>query len=187
MTVLFAEPIRHVILDRDGVLNSEAPGGGWITRTEDWAWEPGALEGLRLLSDAGLRISVATNQSGVGRGVMTRDELQRVNDHMLAEVARAGARIDEVVFCPHAPGDDCQCRKPAPGLMLSLLRSSGIPAEQTLLVGDALRDLQAAKSAGIRAVLVRTGKGRSTERDPARPAVRVFENLRDAAAAIVDG
>ena len=179
--------IRHVIVDRDGVLNREAPGHGWITRPDAWVWEDGALDGLRLLSDSGLRISVATNQSGVGRGIMTVADLRRVHARMLREAALAGGSIAEVACCLHAPGEGCDCRKPGPGLCRALLKSSGIPAEQTVMVGDAMRDLQAAQAAGILAVLVRTGKGRATESALQGSATLVFDDLHAAARAIVDG
>ncbi len=156
---------RHVILDRDGVLNQEMPDGAWMHRVEDWHWEPNALEGLCRLAAAGVHISVATNQSGVGRGVFPVADVGRVHDRMLAEAAAAGAHIDAVFFCPHAPEDHCRCRKPAPGLVEAAVEHSGIPVAETILVGDALRDLQAAVAAGVRASLVRTGKGRATETD----------------------
>ena len=182
-----APDIRHVILDRDGVLNHEAPDNGWITRPEDWIWQSGALEALRRLKEAGLRVSIASNQSGVGRGVMTAADLQRVTAKMKREAEAAGARIDEVVYCPHAPDAGCNCRKPRPGLLQALVDASGCPADQTILVGDAMRDLQAARALGIRALLVRTGKGRTTERGLRQEAVEVFDDLAAAAHAIIDG
>jgi D-glycero-D-manno-heptose 1,7-bisphosphate phosphatase len=153
-------PVRHVILDRDGVLNREAPGGGWVHRAEDWQWEPGALEALKVLSRAGLGLSVATNQSGVGRGVFTVEDVDAVHERMLAEAAAAGVTIDAVFFCPHAPRHRCRCRKPAPGLIEHAVARAGVPVDDIVAVGDALRDLEAAQAAGVRAVLVRTGKGR---------------------------
>lgn len=182
-----APDIRHVILDRDGVLNHEAPDNGWITRPEDWIWQSGALEALRRLTEAGLRVSIASNQSGVGRGVMTAADLQRVTAKMKREAEAAGARIDEVVYCPHAPDAGCNCRKPRPGLLQALVDASGCPVDQTILVGDAMRDLQAAQALGIRALLVRTGKGRTTERGLRQEAVEVFDDLAAAAHAIIDG
>ena len=106
-----------------------------------------------------MRISIATNQSAVGRGLMTPQQLEHVLAAMRTQAEAAGARIDAVFFCPHAPGAHCDCRKPAPGLILSALQESGIPAAQTLLVGDDVRDVEAARAAGIAAALVRTGKG----------------------------
>jgi D-glycero-D-manno-heptose 1,7-bisphosphate phosphatase len=169
--------LRHVILDRDGVLNQEAEGGGYIERPEDFAWVPGALEGLRLLRDAGLYLSVATNQSGVGRGIMTLAQLEAVHARMRTEADRYGAPLDAIFFCPHAPEDGCDCRKPAPGLILQAMAGSGLTAAETILVGDADRDLEAAARAGIRAVLVRTGKGRKTEAALQGVGVPIYDDL----------
>ncbi len=177
--------IRHVILDRDGVLNREAPDGGWVTRPEDWAWEPGALDGLRRLAEAGILITVATNQSGVGRGVMDMEAVDRVNDVMLSEAEIAGAPIAAVFVCSHAPGEGCPCRKPEPGLIEDAVLFSGVPLAETVAVGDASRDLEAARNAGVRAILVRTGKGRDTEDRMGDGGVAVYDDLRCAAEAIV--
>jgi D-glycero-D-manno-heptose 1,7-bisphosphate phosphatase len=151
--------IRHLILDRDGVLNQEAPDHGYILRPEDFTWLPGSLAALVTLSTLGIRLSVATNQSAVGRGLMTPQQLERVLAAMRAQAEAAGAHIAAVYVCPHAPESQCDCRKPAPGLIRSAVRDSGIPAAQTLLVGDDVRDVEAGRAAGIGAVMVRTGKG----------------------------
>jgi D-glycero-D-manno-heptose 1,7-bisphosphate phosphatase len=151
--------IRHLILDRDGVLNQEAPDHGYILRPEDFVWLPGSLAALVKLSRFGLRISVATNQSAVGRGLMRAEDLERVLAAMRSQIQAAGGRIDGVYVCMHAPGAHCDCRKPAPGLIRDAVRDSGIPEAQTLLVGDDVRDVEAARAAGVSAVLVRTGKG----------------------------
>lgn len=178
--------LRHVILDRDGVLNQEAEGGGYIERPEDFAWVPGALEGLRLLREAGLYLSVATNQSGVGRGIMTLAQLEAVHARMRAEAAGQGAPLDAIFFCPHGPQDGCDCRKPAPGLILRAMAGSGHAAAETILVGDADRDLEAAARAGIPAVLVRTGKGRKTEAGLQGLRVPVYDDLPAFARALLD-
>jgi D-glycero-D-manno-heptose 1,7-bisphosphate phosphatase len=154
---------RHVILDRDGVLNREAPNAGYILEPAEFFWLPGALEGLALLRGAGLRISVATNQSGVGRGLMTLSQLEAIHERMRNEAAANGAGLDAVFFCPHAPDAGCECRKPAPGLIREALARSGFGAAESLVVGDDKRDLEAASRAGVQAALVRTGKGRKTE------------------------
>jgi len=180
-------PIRHAILDRDGVLNREAPDDGWIYRPEDWRWEEGALDGLRALAAADVRVSVATNQSGVGRGVFDLDALEAVHALMQREAEAAGGRIAEIHCCPHSPADGCNCRKPAPGLIIAAVAVAGIPPSETIVVGDADRDLEAARRARVRAVLVRTGKGRDTESRLGDADVPVYDDLRSAAAAIVTG
>ncbi|HEY1899688.1 MAG TPA: HAD-IIIA family hydrolase [Steroidobacteraceae bacterium] len=151
--------IRHLILDRDGVLNQEAAEHGYILRPEDFQWLPGSLQALVTLSRLGLRISIATNQSAVGRGLMSPRQLEQVLAAMRTQAQAAGAHIDGVYACPHSPGAHCDCRKPAPGLIRSAVQDSGIPPTQTLLVGDDVRDVEAARAAGVSAVLVRTGKG----------------------------
>ncbi|HEY2590682.1 MAG TPA: D-glycero-beta-D-manno-heptose 1,7-bisphosphate 7-phosphatase [Steroidobacteraceae bacterium] len=176
---------RHLILDRDGVLNYEAPPPGFVMRPEEFRWLPGALDGLALLHRAGIRLSVATNQSGVGRGLMSLDELQAVHARMQAEAEAAGGALDAVLCCPHAPEDGCECRKPEPGLIREAIARSGISAEESLVIGDDDRDLRAAEHAGVRAALVRTGKGRATEaRLAGRSATIVYDDLRALARAI---
>ncbi|HXS26706.1 MAG TPA: HAD-IIIA family hydrolase [Steroidobacteraceae bacterium] len=178
---------RHLILDRDGVLNFEAPPPGFVVRPEDFRWLPGALEALALLHRAGIRLSVATNQSGVGRGLMTLDELQAVHARMRAEAELAGGALDAVLCCPHAPDAGCPCRKPEPGLIREAIALSSISAEESLVIGDDDRDLQAAQHAGVLAALVRTGKGRATEAQLTdRSAVAVYDDLRALARAIAE-
>jgi D-glycero-D-manno-heptose 1,7-bisphosphate phosphatase len=177
--------VRHLIVDRDGVLNRESPSGGWIAQPEEWIWEDGALEGLRTAKAAGVRVSVTTNQSAVGRGLMEPRQVEAVHSRMLREAAEDGGRIDAVFVCPHAPRDGCACRKPAPGLVLEAVEASGIAASETVLVGDAARDLEAARAAGVRFALVRTGKGRVTELELVDRDVPVFDDLSDAARSLV--
>jgi D-glycero-D-manno-heptose 1,7-bisphosphate phosphatase len=184
---------RHVILDRDGVLNYEAPDSGYVQRPEDFHWLPGARAGLALLHRAGIRISVATNQSGVGRGLMSLEDLQRVHAKMTAEADASGGALDAVVWCAHAPLARCACRKPEPGLILAAIERSGVPAAESLVVGDDERDLEAAARAGVRAALVLTGKGRRTAAQlgahkPNRAGpIRVFDDLEALARALVSG
>lgn len=156
------QPIRHLIADRDGVLNREA-GQGWVTHPEAWAWEAGALDALRLLAERGIRVSVATNQSCIGRGLASRQEIEAVHRRMRREAAAAEGPIAAVFYCPHAPGEGCDCRKPRPGLLHRAVAASHMPTDVALFVGDASRDLEAGRAAGVPTVLVRTGKGRATE------------------------
>lgn len=180
-----ATRVRHLIVDRDGVLNRENPSGGWIANPDDWVWEDGALEGLRMAKTADVRVSVTTNQSGVGRGVVPSRQVEAVHARMLREADAGRGRIDAVFVCPHAPGEGCSCRKPAPGLVLAAVEASGIAAAETVLIGDAVRDLEAARAAGVRFALVRTGKGRATEIELADRDVPVFDDLSDAARSLV--
>lgn len=150
---------RHVILDRDGVLNREAPAHGYILEPADFHWLPGALEALALMHGAGIRLSVASNQSAVGRGLMDLAQLEGIMAHMRAQAAAAGGPIDAVFYCPHAPEDACDCRKPRPGLLIAAVKASGIDPGLTLFAGDDLRDVEAAQAAGVAPVLLLTGKG----------------------------
>jgi len=176
---------RHVILDRDGVLNREAGGGGYVREPAEFFWLPGALEALAMLRQGGVYLSVATNQSGVGRRLMTASQLEAVHDRMKAEASEQGGALDAVLFCPHAPDEGCACRKPAPGLIQEAVSRSGIAASESLVVGDDQRDLEAAARAGVRAALVRTGKGRHTEARLYGAPVPIYEDLRELARAIL--
>lgn len=176
---------KHVILDRDGVLNYEARDNGYVRAPEEFFWLPGALEGLAELRRAGLYLSVATNQSGVGRGIMTLAQLEAVHERMRNEAARHGGALDAVLFCPHAPEAQCGCRKPAPGLIQLALAQSGMAAADSLVVGDDHRDLEAAARAGVQAVLLRTGKGRKTEASLHGAPVPTYDDLPQLAHAIV--
>jgi D-glycero-D-manno-heptose 1,7-bisphosphate phosphatase len=171
--------IRHVILDRDGVLNEEAPDGGYILTVGDLHWLPGSLEGLALLQSHGIRVSVATNQSAVGRGLMEIEALEAILSAMDREVSAAGGALAAIFYCPHAPDAHCNCRKPRPALLNAAVVAAEIAAAQTVFVGDDGRDLEAARAAGIAAALVRSGKGRRTETllQPQGLAIPVFDDL----------
>lgn len=177
--------IQHVILDRDGVLNVEPLDAIYVRDWSQWRWIPGAREGLGMLSAAGLRVSIATNQAGVGRGIVDRADLDAIHAHMIEEAARGGGVIDHVFVCPHAPDSGCDCRKPAPGLLIRAIEASGIPRQATMAVGDALRDVEAAWAASVSPVLVRSGKGRLTEIVVASRGVPIFADLREFAAAVL--
>lgn len=182
-----AARFTHLVLDRDGVLNAEAPARGYVTSPEQWRWIPGALDALALLARAGYRVSIATNQSGVGRGLMTRQDLDAVHARMTREARDAGGRIDAVFACLHAPDDGCDCRKPAPGLIDAAVAASGIARMQTLVVGDDRRDVESARRAGVSAVLVRTGKGAASAAALSQEGVRVYDDLHALARALIAG
>jgi D-glycero-D-manno-heptose 1,7-bisphosphate phosphatase len=196
-SVIFHKPIRtadvmgmdlgyrHVILDRDGVLNREDEGGGYVCEPSQFHWLPGALEGLAILRSARLYVSVVTNQSGIGRGRMSLGQLEAVHERMQAEAAASGGALDAVLFCPHAPEEHCLCRKPAPGLIQAAVARSGIAAPECLVVGDDRRDLEAARRAGVAAALVRTGKGRQTEELVAGGSIAAYDDLPQLAHAVV--
>jgi D-glycero-D-manno-heptose 1,7-bisphosphate phosphatase len=178
------EGFRHVILDRDGVLNREAEGVDYVRDPSQFHWLPGALEGLAILRRAGCHLSVATNQSGIGRGLMSLEELAAVHARMQAEACAHGGALDAVLVCPHAPEDQCDCRKPAPGLIRAAIARAGISAGESLVVGDDQRDLEAARRAGVAAALVRTGKGRRTEKLLGGAGVAAYDDLSQLARAL---
>ena len=177
--------IRHVILDRDGVLNVEDAMRGCVEDWSQWQWIPAALEGLRALTSAGIAISVATNQSCIGRGRVARSQVDAIHRRMLGDAEGHGACISNIYVCPHAPEDRCACRKPAPGLLERAVAASRIPTAHTIMVGDDARDLNAARNAGVSAVLVRSGKGRATEEALRLPAAAVFDDLLKFAQAVI--
>ena len=177
--------IKHVILDRDGVLNMERIEGGYVVDWSQWRWIPGAIEGLRMLSSAGVRISVVTNQSGVERGLVLRASLDAIHARMVKEAALDGGVISHIFVCPHAPTSGCSCRKPASGLLLKAIQTSAVPRHATVAVGDDVRDLDAAWAADVSAALVRTGKGLRTETIVADRCVPVFDDLRAFAAGVL--
>jgi D-glycero-D-manno-heptose 1,7-bisphosphate phosphatase len=176
---------RHLILDRDGVLNHEAS-SGWISSAAEWRWLPGVLGALRSLHEAGVRVSVVTNQSCIGRGLATRQQVDAVHERMMRECRAAGGSIDAVFVCPHAPGDGCDCRKPRSGLVRQAVTAAGLAAGQTLLVGDDQRDLEAGRGGGVRIALVRTGKGVQTEASLGASDVPVYDDLRSAVSALLE-
>ncbi len=169
---------RLVILDRDGVINEER--GDYIRSPDQWQPIPGSLQAIARLCKAGLSVAVATNQSGVGRGLITRRNLAATHDKLQLAVRGAGGELAGIFYCPHTPADRCTCRKPLPGLLQQIEQTLDIPVAGEYMVGDSMRDLQAAIAAGALPVLVRTGFGAHTEHQPgAERAVEVFDRLGD--------
>jgi D-glycero-D-manno-heptose 1,7-bisphosphate phosphatase len=168
--------MKLVILDRDGTINHDSD--EYIKSPEEWRPIKGSLEGIARLTQAGYRIVVATNQSGIARGLFDTRTLFAIHDTLLRALAQVGGRIDAFFFCPHAAEAGCQCRKPQPGMLLEVARRFNVSLDDTYMVGDALRDLEAAAAAGARPVLVLTGKGAKT-RDGGKlpPGTRVFPDL----------
>lgn len=151
-----------VILDRDGVINVESP--DFIKSPEEWIPIPGSLEAIVKLNHAGYWVAVATNQSGVGRGLFDLAMLESIHQKMQDSLAKLGGHIDLVLFCPHLPDAHCECRKPKPKLMNDIAMHFKIDLKQTPVpaIGDSLRDLIAAQTAGCEPILVLTGNGQRT-------------------------
>ncbi len=171
---------RLVILDRDGVLNVNRP--DYVLRPEDWIPIPGSLEAVAWLKSHGHTVVVATNQSAVGRGLLTLEGLEAVHARMHDLLRQAGATLDGVYVCPHAPEDGCDCRKPAPGLYRCALAEYPTPPDRVDVLGDARRDLLPAWALLLHAHLVRSGLGRETERrldDLERNLTTIHDTLAD--------
>lgn len=149
-----------IILDRDGVINQDSD--AYIRSPKQWQPIQGSIEAIAKLKRAGYLVSVATNQSGIARGLFDLTALNAMHDKMHELVHEAGGQIDALMICPHSPDDHCNCRKPKPGLLLQISAKLHVPLERAYLVGDSLKDLQAAEAAGAKPVLVKTGKGEIT-------------------------
>jgi len=149
-------PVKLVILGRDGVLNEYRE--DHVKAPEEWVPVPGALEAVARLNHAGWHTVVATNQAGIGRGMIDMASVNAVHAHMNRQLMVLGGRIDAVFFCPHTPEDGCDCRKPLPGMMLDIGRRYGADLDEVPVVADTLRDLQAAAAAGCPPHLVLTGR-----------------------------
>lgn len=152
---------RLVVLDRDGVINRDS--ALFIRSPQEWQPLPGALEAIAQLVRGGFRVVVASNQSGVGRGLFSAETLDAIHRRMCEAIEAAGGRLAGIFVCPHAPQDGCDCRKPLPGLLRQIERRFATSLENAPVIGDSERDLQAAWAVGARAILVRTGNGRKTE------------------------
>ncbi len=149
-------PLKIVVVDRDGTLNELRD--DHVKTPEEWQPIPGALEAVARLHQAGWHVVMATNQSGLGRGLFDMSTLNAIHQKMNEQLARVGGRIDAVFFCPHAPEDHCHCRKPLPGLFEDIAERLGVETTEMHAVGDSLRDLQAARNAGCKTHLVLSGR-----------------------------
>jgi len=168
--------MKLVILDRDGTINHDSE--HHVKSVDEWRPIKGSLEAIARLSQAGYRVVVVTNQSGIARGLLSSRTLFEIHDALQRAVAQHGGRVDAFFFCPHAADSACQCRKPLPGMALEVARRFNASLKDVYMVGDARRDLEAAHAAGARPVLVLTGKGRKTKADGELPAgTQVFPDL----------
>ena len=168
--------MKLVILDRDGTINHDSD--HYIKSLDEWRPIKGSIEAIARLTQADYRVVVATNQSGISRGLFTTRVLFEMHDALQRAVMQAGGRVDAFFFCPHTEAANCQCRKPKPGMLLEVAQRFNVSLADTYMVGDALKDVQAAVAAGAKPVLVLTGKGKKT-RDEGRlpPGTQVFPDL----------
>lgn len=176
--------MKLVILDRDGVINEDS--ASYIKSPDEWRPIPGSLEAVARLNQAGFHVVLATNQSGVGRGLFEVSTLNAIHDKMQRSLAQLGGRIDAIFFCPHAEEANCACRKPKSGLLEEIARRFNVELKGVPSVGDALRDLQAAAAVGATPILVLTGKGMKTRTEGGLPdGTQVHADLADAVRSIV--
>ncbi len=177
--------VKLVVLDRDGVINRDS--ALFIRSPQEWQPLPGALEAIARLVHGGFQVVVASNQSGVGRGLFSAETLEAIHRRMCAAIESAGGRLAGIFICPHAPGEGCDCRKPLPGLLRQIERRFATRLEDMPVIGDSERDLQAAWAVGARAILVRTGNGRKTEaRLSGQEKVEVYDDLAAAVHVLLD-
>ena len=181
-----------VFLDRDGTLITET---GYLTDPRGFEFVPGAVDALRRLNEAEIPVALVTNQSAVARGWLTEERLEAIHAALRDRLAHAGARLDEILYCPHHPteGPDgaagpftgpCECRKPLPGMLTEAAQRFGVDLRQAVTIGDSDRDLRAGESAGVRAILVLTGKG-ARERETSQARLGdTLEVVADLAAAV---
>ncbi len=176
--------MKLVILDRDGVINHDS--AEFIKKPGEWRPIAGSLEAIAHLNQSGYRVVVATNQSGVGRGLLDMATLNAIHDKMHKALAHAGGRIDAVFFCPHTSDSDCTCRKPKPGLLEDIARRFNTDLDGVPCIGDGLRDLQAAVLVKAQPILVLTGKGKDTVASGGLPAAtQIYADLAEAVKSIV--
>ena len=176
--------MKLVILDRDGVINQDSD--AFIKAPDEWRPIPGSLEAIARLNHAGYQVVLATNQSGVGRGLFEVSTLNAIHDRMHRALAQIGGRIDAIFFCPHAQEANCACRKPRPGLLEEIARRFNVDLKGVPTVGDSLRDLLAAAAVGAAPILVLTGKGEATRSAGVLPEnTQIYPDLAAAVRAIV--
>ncbi|WP_313514455.1 D-glycero-beta-D-manno-heptose 1,7-bisphosphate 7-phosphatase [Pseudomonas sp.] len=176
---------KLIVLDRDGVINEDSD--AFIKTLDEWIPLPGSIDAIAALSKAGWQVCIATNQSGIARGLFNAATLESMHQRLRDLVAERGGRIALILHCPHGPDDGCDCRKPKPGMFRQIADHYGysdladVPA-----VGDSLRDLQAGAAAGATPYLVRTGKGPITLERPLPPGTLVFADLSSVASHLLN-
>jgi D-glycero-D-manno-heptose 1,7-bisphosphate phosphatase len=172
-------PNHYVLLDRDGVINHDSD--DYIKSPEEWHPIEGSLEGIALLNRFNYKVVVITNQASLTRGLFDEKTLEKIHAKMRSMAAEKGGKIEAIYYCPHSPEDNCDCRKPKPGLLQSFADDNKVELKDLFFIGDSLRDIQAAQAAGANPILVKTGNGKKTLRENPDLEVPIFENLFEAA------
>ncbi|WP_176465144.1 D-glycero-beta-D-manno-heptose 1,7-bisphosphate 7-phosphatase [Pseudomonas sp. Irchel 3E20] len=171
------------MLDRDGVINYDSD--AYIKSVEEWTPLPGSVEAIAQLSKAGWTVAVATNQSGIARGYYDIATLDAMHQRLRALVAEQGGELGLIVYCPHGPDEDCDCRKPKPGLLKTIAAHYQVELARVWFVGDSISDLEAAKAVDCQPVLVKTGKGEKTLGKTLPVGTLIFDDLAAIAAELI--
>jgi len=179
--------MKIVILDRDGVINQDSD--NFIKTVDEFIPLPGSAEAIAKLKHAGYKVYIATNQSGIARGFYNVETLHAMHDKLAALLKEHHAEIDGIEFCPHGPDDNCDCRKPKAGMYLTIAKQAGLSdCSDIIVVGDSLRDLQAAQAVNAKPYLVRTGKGeRTIKKGEGLEGISVYNDLSDFVNQLLDG
>jgi D-glycero-D-manno-heptose 1,7-bisphosphate phosphatase len=176
--------VSFIILDRDGVINFESD--EYIKSPAEWHPIPGSLEAIAALNRAGFHVFIATNQSGVARGLYDIATLHAIHEKLICELAKVGGYVDEIFFCPHHPDENCLCRKPKPGLLWQIQEKYPLQFSETFYIGDSLKDIQVAQEVGCKPLLVLTGNGLQTHAKYAESlTVPTFPDLAHAVAYVL--
>ena len=174
---------QFVLLDRDGVINEDSD--HFIKTPDEWVPIPGSLDAIALLNKHHYKVAVITNQSGLARGYYDLAMLEKIHAKMHKLTQQHGGKIHAVYFCPHGPDSQCECRKPAPGLLRQFSRDNNIALKNIPFIGDTIRDIQAGRAAGAYPILVKSGKGQKTLAENPDINIPIFENLYEAAQFII--
>lgn len=170
--------MKLIILDRDGVINEDSD--DYIKSPDEWIPIPGSIDAIARLNHAGYSVAIASNQSGIARGYFDLETLAAMSVKMCNLLSQHGGRIDAMIFCPHGPKDGCDCRKPKPGMLIEIGNRFKTSLSKAIFVGDNINDVKAAQAAGVKPVLVKTGKGEQTAamlKDQGFHDVPVYDNL----------
>ena len=176
--------MKLIILDRDGVINRESD--LYIKSPDEWSPLKGSLEAISQLNKNNWKVCIATNQSGIGRGLYTIDTMNLIHEKMKKELKKFNANIDYISYCPHKPEDNCKCRKPKPGMYIEIGKLYNYDLNNAIVVGDSERDIVAAEKVGAKSMLVLTGKGKKTIKERNLPErTTVYKNLAEVVKAII--
>ncbi|NOR43095.1 MAG: D-glycero-beta-D-manno-heptose 1,7-bisphosphate 7-phosphatase [Gammaproteobacteria bacterium] len=178
--------MKLIVLDRDGVINHDSD--DFIKSADEWLPIDGSLDAISRLNHSGYTVVIAANQSGLARGYFDIEAFTAIHKKLDDMLAKIGGRIDAVFYCPHGPDDACDCRKPKPGMLLAIGQRFNVPLKDVIFIGDSVSDINAAKNAHAKAVLVRTGKGVKAEKilqSASKSSVPVYDNLASAVTALL--